>query len=312
MPSNLSITSDLALILVAPAPQPGLAVDLLAAHVGLPRGEALARLSGGPGVLATGLAQGRGRRLVTLLGLLGLRVRLAAADVGPVQRQAPELLFDLALQASRNHGQRAAAAERLAPDLGLSPAAAVLAFARPGGLVLPGLNWAAVAAWRARTRGLVGVQVLVSDVQAAVHDLMPWDRPADPTSLGPLLRHLRRLGLAPCPLTGAIAAGLDARLAAHVLARFPQSGIVAMNRDFQRFDVELAGAPDPARHELAAFLATRTHLPVAAFARPGPAAGQRIETALSRADALAFQADYAAIGLETRLCLVLERSGGGV
>jgi hypothetical protein len=69
----------------------------------------------------------------------------------------------------------------------------------------------------------------------------------------------------------------------------------------------MAGTPVPVNRELACFLAARTALPPNAFARPGGLAGLQIEGALSRADALAFQADYAAIGLDTRLRLVLER-----
>jgi hypothetical protein len=85
--------------------------------------------------------------------------------------------------------------------------------------------------------------------------------------------------------------------------------VVALNRDFQRFDLILAGAPGIERRELADFLAARSSLPPQAFARGEAQAGLRLECGLTRADALAFQADYAAIGIETRPHLVFGGEG---
>lgn len=306
MTMRLSMTTDHVLALMAPAARADLAAPVLARSLGIAAGDAAGRLARGPGTLATGLSRTRASRAATMLGLLGLRVRVAegGADVEP-----ETVLFDVALQVA-DAGLRAGVAVRLARWLDMAPDAVVAGLGRPGGIVVTALDWTAVNGWRRRVRGMCGLQLLVSDPAGATFDLLPWDRPANPARLAPLLRFLRRLGLATCPLTGAVAAGIDRVMVRTVLRRFPDCGLVALNRDFQRFDLVLAGTPMPVRHELASFLAARTALPPQAFARPDRVAGLRIECSLCRADALAFQTDYAAIGLETRLRLVLERGDG--
>jgi hypothetical protein len=306
MVSRLSMTDDFRLDLMASVALIDLAVPVVSQALGLAEDVAYSRLAKGPGTLATGLRLGRARRLANMLRLLGLAVDItpgSAADFGG------NTAFDLAMQVTET-GQRHAIARRLAARLAMSPADVVDHLSRPGGLLRPGLTWAEVNDWRRWARGIGGLHILVSDPLTARFDLLPWDRPANPVHLAPLLRFLRRLGLGTCPLTGAVAACVNHATAALVLRRYPDCGLVALNRDFQRFDLVLVGAALPVQQELADFLATRTALPPHAFARPDRLEGLRIEGALSRADALAFQADYAAIGLETRLRLVLEREDG--
>lgn len=307
MATRLTVTKDYAVALLAPASRAELAAPVMARSLDIAPAEAMKRLDGGPGIVARGLSRVRARRMVTLLGLLGLRVAVQADAGDPPEVPGPQ--FDIALQVA-DAAARPGAARRIAGWLDQTPDGVAAGLARPGGLLVGRLDWAAVNLWRRRTRGLQGLLLLVSDPAVARYDLLPWDRPADPSRLGPLVRFLRRLGLATCPLTGAVATAVDRTTAAVVLRRFPDCGLVPLNRDFQRFDLVLAGTPLPVRNEMAGFLAARTALPPQAFVRPDRLAGLRIECMLSRADALAFQADYAAIGLETRLRLVLERGDG--
>jgi hypothetical protein len=303
MASRLSTTDDFRLDLMASVALIDIAVPLVSRSLGIDADAAHARLAKGPGTLATGLSQGRALRLATMLRLLGLPVRVSAGSEADPDFTAR---FDISLQVTEP-ARRNAVATRLAIRLCTPPAETAAELDRPCGLLRQGLVWSDVERWRRRTRGIGGLQFLVSDPETARFDLLPWDRPANPPRLSHLLRFLRRLGLGTCPITGAVAAGIDRATVSLVLRRYPDCGLVPLNRDFQRFDLVMAGTPVPVNRELACFLAARTALPPNAFARPGGLAGLQIEGALSRADALAFQADYAAIGLDTRLRLVLER-----
>ncbi len=306
MVSRLSATDDFRLDLMASVALIDIAVPVVSRSLGIAEDVARDRLAKGPGRLATGLSRGRARRLATMLRLLGMPVRVSCGSDGDPDCTPT---FDIALQVAEV-GQRHAVASRLAARLHLPPATIATGLGRPGGLLRHGVGWPEVNDWRRRARGIGGLQVLVSDPLTARFDLLPWDRPANPLRLSPLLRFLRRLGLGTCPLTGAVAAGIDHATASLILRRYPDCGLVALNRDFQRFDLVLSRTPTPGQQELASFLATRTALPPGAFAGPDGLADLRIEGSLSRADALAFQADYAAIGLETRMRLVLERGDG--
>jgi hypothetical protein len=302
MPTKLTADTRCTVVLLAPSQQGFLAADTVAETLRIPQAEALVRLAEAPARLAEDLPVGRARRLGTMLRLLGLRVAVQPADapmVELVQR------YEVALLADRPEA-RACLADRLA---GIVPATGTTATALPDCAVVEGLDWSAVTALRRRIRGVVGLRLLVSDPEQAIYDLLPQGRPTDPDSARALGRYLQRLGLARCALTGAVAAGLDAAMRRLVMARFPQAGVVALNRDFQRFDLILAGAPGIERRELADFLAARSSLPPQAFARGEAQAGLRLECGLTRADALAFQADYAAIGIETRPRLVFGGEG---
>lgn len=284
------------LLLAAPAPQGRLAADLLAEAAGLDPGLAAARLSAGPSTLAEGLTAAAARRLEALLPLFGLRVRAEAEGFPGAEPEEPR--FDLSVQVA---GPEAARSAGLAALLGVTPEDAREGLALPGGLVLAGLDWAEVGALRARLAGMRGLRVAVSDPERASYDLIAWGRPARPGRAGALLRQARRLGLGPCAMTGALAAGADRALRDHLLGRFPGAGVIAVNRDFQRFDLILTGTRGIGERELAAFLACRGPL------LPSSGGGACIDRGLTRADALCFQADYAVIGLETRPVLVTGR-----
>lgn len=304
--SPLSQETRFGLTLLAATRQAELAAPVLARATGVSPDEALERLARGPGLIGAGLRRRQAAQVAVLLGLLGLQVRVSAPNetVDPLPPR-----FDLALQVTGRNAARAAA-PRLAAWLGRTETEILAGLARPGGVVLAGQTWDAVTRWRRRTRGMAGLQVLVSDPLQATYVLLPWETPAVPAQVPGLLRFLRRLGLARCPVTGAIATGLDLAMVRIVLKRYPGCGLVALNSHFQRFDLVLSVRQEPIRHELASFLAARTALPPTAFQCHEALAGLRIESALNLNDALAFQADYAAMGLDTRLRLVPERSDG--
>lgn len=300
MTARISTCTKMRVVLDAASPRGMLAAEVLAAATGLTLEEATSRLAEAPGELAPALGVEKARKLVRMLSLFGLRVRAEPAD-GSRSRAA--LHFDLALQQ--------AASERCPRAIGLVaarlarlPSAVEAELAQPAGLVLEGLDWAAVCAWRQVLGHRTGLRLVVSDPQAAQYDLLPSGKPADALQAGMLLSHLRRLGLGPCALTGAVGAGLDHRMRDHVMRRFPRAGFVPVNRDFQRYDLLLTGATGLDAHDLEGFLRARGGIASAPACAGDPPAPLRIECALGRADALAFQSDYAAIGIETRLRLV--------
>jgi hypothetical protein len=304
---SIRLTSDtpVTVMLQAPSPQMALAADITAQHLRISRQEALARLADAPARIASSLPVGKARRLCLLLRLLGLRVSMMPDNAHPAEVQGG---YEVSLQANG-----ADARLRLRAMLSAMPmpvASAMLDM--PSGVVIEGLDWSGVVTLRRRIKSEPGLRMMISDPQSASYDVIPWGRPADPASAIALTRHLRRLGVARCALTGAVGADLDAAMRTHVLSRFPEAGVIALNRDFQRFDLILTGAPDLPQRDLADFLAARAQVPHALLARPGAAPGLRIECALTRADTLAFQADYAAIGIETRPMLVLTREGDPV
>lgn len=302
MQTRLTDDSRCTVLLQAPSPQMALAADTVAQCLQISVPEALARLAEAPTRLAVNLPAGRARRLGTLLHLLGLRVAVVRGDAPSAEASHQ---FEVALQAIGPEGCTA-----LATLIGaVAEGQGIVTVDLPKCAVIEGLDWPAVSILRRRIKKVPGLRLLVSDPEQASYDLIPAGRPADPDSEGGLVGHLRRLGLARCALTGAVGANLDISMRRMVLARFPRSGVIALNRDFQRFDLILTGSPDPTRRELADFLSARTSLPHSAFAGSNSRAGLRIESGLTRADMLAFQADYAAIGIETRPRLVFTGEG---
>ena len=302
MPTKLTPDTRCTVVLLATSPQMALAADVMVQCLHIPVAEALARMAEAPTRLAVDLPKGRARRLGTLLRLLGLRIAILPGDA-PVT-EVPQC-FEVALQASSAEGRTRLATLLATPGDIQGCVTIELASC----VVLEGLDWPAVSALRRRIKGVADLRLLVSDPGQAHYDLIPFARPADPDSARALGQHLQRLGLSRCGMTGAIGADLDATMRRLVMARFPRAGVIALNRDFQRFDLVLIGTPDPARRELADFLSARTSLPPATFAGQVCPTDLRIECGLPRADTLAFQADYAAIGIETVPRLVFTGEG---
>lgn len=302
MPTKLTPDTRCTVVLQATSPQMALAADVMAQCLHIPVAEALARMAEAPTRLAVDLPEGRARRLGTLLRLLGLRIAILPGDAPITEVQQS---FEVALQATGPEGRAKLAALLATP----ADVQGCVTIDLASCAVVEGLDWPAVSALRRRIKGVAGLRLLVSDPGQARYDLIPFARPADPDSARALAQHLQRLGLARCSMTGAVGADLDATMRRLVMARFPHAGVIALNRDFQRFDLVLTGTPDPARRELADFLSARTSLPPSAFAGRLSRTDLRIECGLPRPDTLAFQADYAAIGIETVPRLVFTGEG---
>lgn len=276
------------LALAAPAAVPALARTLVAHHLRLAPAEADARLARGD--LAGPLERGQARRLMARLRAGGLDVHARPHAQGARR--------DLAL-IPRHDADLPALAAALAARLDRSAPCIAAALRRPGGLVLEGLDPAIARDWQAVARRLPGLCVVLSDPAAAIYDLLPWGEPSGPVA--PFLRHLRVLGLGPCPLTGGPGAGLDAMLRDHVMRRFPAAGVIAVDRAFQRFDLLLIRAPGLSAQDLAGFLGLRAGVAPQALAGCGPDRPLTIDRGIARAAALRFQSEYAAIGIDTRL-----------
>jgi hypothetical protein len=281
MPPRPVAEAAVDLVVLEAGPVPALAAGILAAHLGLAPGAAAARLAAAPGPLAEGLAPRAARQLAILLSLAGARV----VPQGSAART------DLALHPVQGAAQPGVAGA-LAAALCTSAGEVERALASPEGLVLRGLSAADVALWRTALPRLPGLRPILSDPGAARYDLVALHRPADPAAPAALVTALARLGARRCPLTAALAADLDRATCEHLMRRFPSAGVVALDRAFQRFDLILQGSEGLGAADLRDFLATRGL---------GPGAdGAVLERGLTRAHALAFQADYAAIGLRTR------------
>lgn len=232
---------------------------------------------------------GSAKRVGAMLSALGLHVRLD--DVPP---DAPlSIGFRPEVWAKRD-----GLAEPLSQLLAMPAARVAAALTQPGGLVLPDLPRAEAERLRRATRRIRGLAATLSDPTDAISDLFVQGPPP-----AALQHHLRLIGQQGDPVTGALAAGLDQRLCRHLMQRFPLPGLLFIDRAFQRFDILLTGAGRWVSSELADFLTGRTALPRARFETISPESPIRIEVGLTRGAARQFHADYAAMGLETRLAL---------
>lgn len=191
---------------------------------------------------------------------------------------------------------------RLAQLLGQEEQAIRDRLQRPGGLVLSGQDPMRTAAPETRLRRLRGLTVLTSDPQVALYDLYPARR-LTPDARADLLCRLRPYCAPADGPTAALAEGLSAPLRDRVLARFGSDKVIAVNRAFQRFELHLIGVTGWVGSELADFLALRTGQPRARFEVISPADPVILDAALTHGVARQFSADYAAIGLFTRMHL---------
>ncbi|MFV0491496.1 MAG: hypothetical protein ACK5M4_06740 [Pseudorhodobacter sp.] len=287
-------------VIVAPCPVLPLAAASVAQHLNITVKEAERRLCSIPSAICDKITTPKARRLANLLAAIGAQVRIEKSDLP----QYPACtLRDVSLQAIEGNrlSELARALTEWLPPIGCRPiercpATIEAALAGPGGLILERVSQGDVDLLRRVLRRVANLRIAVSDPLRARYDLLPdfrvpFSLPAQLTDM------LHQLGIARCKLTGAIAAKLDAPMRDLVLARFPDVPLIVMNRDFQRFDLFLTSTRDVSPRELADFLVTRSDLPHSLLEHlPQPL---RIESGLTRENALAFQSDYAALGLET-------------
>ncbi|QYK41555.1 MAG: hypothetical protein KF887_19740 [Paracoccaceae bacterium] len=288
------LQNSVRLVLTATGPMAEMVADILTAHLGLPAGEAARRLAGAQPVIAEGLPRGQARRVAALLSVIGARARIEGH-----QASATDPRRDIALH-PRGRVTRTDTLQTLAHVAMRPPRDLARDLASPSGLVITGLTLERVGLWQAAMPRLTGLRLILSDPATARYDLIPLQRPADPAAPAALARQLARLGTRRCAMTCAIAADLDRATCDHLMRRFPGSGAAPVNRDFQRFDLMLEGAEGLSDSEVSDFLITRGGAMPGTVLAPGAGSPMCIERGLPRAQALAFQAEYAAIGLRTR------------
>lgn len=291
------------LSLVSPCAPISLAAPTLARHLGISKCEAVTRLSMPSGTLSDRIENERARRLANLLTSLGVAVRLEPSQQRHAVSQQLKSLFDFSLQPieSNDVDCLAAALKKALPSDLLPPFS--LRFdgvrenlAGPGGLILEDLTSDRINQIRRRLRRISGLRLVTSNKSTALYDIIHDPRISSVLSKD-ITARLKYLGLAPCSLTGAVASRVDMKTRDHVMKRFEGFGLTALNQDFQRFDLFLMGTEGIPSRELADFLMIRSDIPRHVLERMQYPL--RIETGLTRANALAFQSDYAALGLET-------------
>lgn len=290
MTLEISACSGDRLTLLAASPTAPLAARALARHLNIPAGLALDRLTRGPGLLADGLEPAQAARLAALLMALGLRVRHDRGEGPTVARGLPDLSLQLAPGADRLR-----MAQALAQVLEQPLSDMLGALHRPGGVILTAPQPDVVDRLRRLMRRHKGLHLATSCPDQAVHDLFGGNTSTRPQRRD-LGRHLRLLGLQPCPFSGALAAGLDRRTLDHLLRRFAPAGVFGLNRAFQRFDLFLTASRDMGPRALQDFLTTRQ---IDTDRLALDASPVRIDSGLSHAAARQFQSDYEMIGLDT-------------
>ncbi len=225
-------------------------------------------------------------QLFAVLGALGLT------------RQSAESPHDLTLSVQlTDPADLAFLAPKLAIVAQLGLAVVFQALQRPGGLVLENLTTTAVTGLRKQLRRLQGLKTALSTMNAQC-DLFVVSKPSANVSRQ-LGRYLALMGATPCRFSGALASCLTVHQTKQIRSRFPQAGLIGLDRAFQRFDLFLTGIGDLAPQDVAEFLSTRTNLSGAMVECVTPLRPLQIEKGLTRAVTQQFRADYAAIGLQT-------------
>ena len=274
-----------------PADMLTLATSTLSRHLSISKTQAEQQLRNGAISLDDALDPKTEDQLLALLGALGLTVQNAPAHGDQslsVQLAQPA---DLAFLAPK----LAAIAQLPLPSV-------QQALQRPGGVVLENLTGSQAAQLRKQIRRAPGMKTAQSNMNA-VCDLFVI-KPLLASFSRQLGRYLALMGATSCRFSGAVASGLTMQQAKHICARFPQSGLISLDRAFQRFDLFLTGIGDLAPQDVAEFLSTRTNMSGAMVECVTPMQPLQIEKGLTRGVTQQFRADYAAIGLQTcaRLC----------
>lgn len=293
MTGPLCGNASFGLYLGQPVTAAGAARALVAQHLGLDDADLGRRLAAPGEPTVQGLSRAEALRLRSLL--------LATGWPASIRPDSDRPDSDLSLQPAI-WADSVRLAHRLVPLLGQDAATLHAGLLRPGGLVLAADDPRRPALTDQALRRLRGLIPVTSDPQTALHDIFPA-RPLSPTDRVAVLRRLHPFGTPASRTTGALAEGLTPALCARAMARLDPGMVIAVNRAFQRFELHLIGVTGWVGAELADFLALRTGQPRARFEVISPAEPVVLDTALTHAVARQFCADYAAIGLFTRLHL---------
>jgi hypothetical protein len=283
MTATLHTDETFRITVTAASPAAPLASAFIAGKLGIEPARVAEQLACLPAVLAEAVPDQDARRMAAMLSLMGVQVRL---DPALSFATASPDLADLALAPAEGADPGALAA-RLQRVLG--DAADPVRLDRPGGLVLAQLGAEARQRILRALRRVAGLHITVSDPATAEFDLFA------PRSIK-LCAELARLGLGPCRFSGAAAGAVNLGTG-RVLLGVAGPDAMLIDRAFQRFDLHFRAAPGLAQREISAFLETRPGVDRTALRA---SAAPRIDADLSRAAALGFVADYAAIGIEVQ------------
>ena len=293
MTASLRSEASYALYLGPPASAAVAPHALVARHLGLDADSLHRHLAAPASPIRQALSGAEATRLLRLLQAMGWPASVRQDRTSP----ATDLSLQPAIWADSPRLVR-----RLALLLDQDPASVQAALYRPGGLVLGAGDPRRALLTDAALRPLRGLAVIASDPQTALHDLYPI-RPMSPREWSDIAHLLQPFGLPACGITGALAEGLSTALRDRAMARLDPAEVIAVNRAFQRFELHLVGVTGWVGSELADFLALRTGQPRARFEVISATDPVVLDTALTHGVARQFCADYAAIGLFTRLHL---------
>lgn len=276
MTTELDSQDRLCMTVIAASPAASLATLSVASTLGIGPERAAARLNAIPSVLADDVPAPVARRLRALLATFGVRVRLDPTSVSaPPAAQKTSVSVQLT-----DPARQLPAAEVLAGRLGWPVAAVTARLSRPGGVILNRVEPGFAARLQDMLTDEPALTVLRSDPQGAVHDVFADGLPGD--QMQRLLTQTGKLGLAGCDFSGAVAAGLNHATATHLVRQMAAGpALIALDRAFQRFDLWIGLAADPA----------------AGRARPPRI---RVERGLGRAAAEHLAEDYARMGVVVR------------
>ena len=269
-----------------PAEMITLAASVLSRHLAISRQQAENQLRSGAIVLDGTIDAKTEDQLFALLGALGLSRKIGDGPNGltlSVQLTAPD---DLAFLA-----------QKLAVIAQVDLAVVLQGLQCPGGVILQDLAAGDVARLRKQIRRHQGLKTTQSDSNALC-DLFVTG-PLTASISRELGRYLALIGVTPCRFSGALASELTVQQVKQICARFPTTGIIGLDRAFQRFDLFLTGIADLAPQDVAEFLSTRTNLSGAMVECVTPLQPLQIEKGLTRGVTQQFRADYASIGLQT-------------
>lgn len=264
-----------------------LASSTLARAFGLELCEAERVLAHGGSIVAA--RQSASASCLALLRLLGVQAQ-ALQDAS-----APRFDLSIRLADPTDEGARLWLAEFL-------PQASLRDLCGPSGLVIVNLTAEAAQAMAVTLQRKEGVQVTRAAQAGALYDLFAPPRFAGSSEL---TRYLTILGHGEsahvAPIGSALASGLEAAMAALVVARFRSLGIVAVHQAFQRFDLHVTGPGHLPPRDVADFLSARGLRNAKHALESG--APVLIERSLTRAAARQFLNDYRHIGLPIRATL---------
>lgn len=280
------LESEIDLLISAPEASFGLAVSCLSKHLGVSCQDAAAQLRSGRIMLP---ADDSGRPLFALLRTLG--VTLTAMETG---------LFSVSIRLPQPSDF---AKRTVARILGRDLSAIATALNSPWGLILTDLPKAEADRLQTAVRRYPGIAVMaVAHAEAKVDIFAPVPIPS--RAARALSNYIAGRGLQPCQSSGALIRDVTFTDATQITRRFADCGLLALPHAFQRFDLFLTGIGTLSAVDVMAFLQMRGDQSGRMAESVTALAPLQVETDLSRDAAMAFCADYAAIGLDVSLRLM--------